>query len=48
VRQPTAEVGRAAVELLATQLQDPSNAATVEHRVFPVEIVNRQSIAPPP
>jgi DNA-binding LacI/PurR family transcriptional regulator len=48
VRQPTAEMGRAAVELLATRLQDPSDAATVEHRVFPVEIVNRQSIAPPP
>jgi DNA-binding LacI/PurR family transcriptional regulator len=48
VRQPTAEMGRAAVELLATRLQDPSGAASVEHRVFPVEIVNRQSVAPPP
>ena len=48
VRQPTAEMGRAAVELLATHLDDPSAAANVEHRVFPVEIVSRQSVAPPP
>jgi len=48
VRQPTAEMGRAAIELLATHLQDLSGGARVEHRVFPVEIVNRQSIAPPP
>ena len=48
VRQPTAEMGRAAVELLATHLQNLSEDARVEHRVFPVEIVNRQSVAPPP
>jgi len=47
VRQPTAEMGRAAVELLATCLQNPASGAAVQHRVFPVEIVNRQSVAPP-
>jgi LacI family transcriptional regulator len=48
MRQPTAEMGRAAVEILATHLQNLSDGAHVEHRVFPVEIVNRQSVAPPP
>ena len=48
VRQPTAEMGRAAVELLASCLQNPSGEYAVEHRVFPVEVVNRQSVAPPP
>jgi len=48
VRQPIAELGRAAVELLATRLCNPSHESRVEHRVLPVEIVNRQSVAPPP
>jgi len=48
VRQPTAEMGRAAVELLAACLRNPSGGNTVEHRVFPLEIVSRQSVAPPP
>jgi|SRR5579862_5684335 len=47
VRQPTAEMGRGAVELLATRIRNPEGKADVEHRVFPVEIVNRQSVAPP-
>jgi DNA-binding LacI/PurR family transcriptional regulator len=47
VRQPTAEMGRGAVELLATRIRNPGGKANVEHRVFPAEIVNRQSVAPP-
>jgi LacI family transcriptional regulator len=48
VRQPTIEMGRAAVDLLAARLQNPSAGDTVEHCVCPGEIVNRQSVAPPP
>jgi LacI family transcriptional regulator len=48
VRQPTAEMGRAAIELLATHLRNLSEGGRVQHRVFPVEIINRQSVAPPP
>jgi DNA-binding LacI/PurR family transcriptional regulator len=48
VRQPTAEMGRSAVELLAQRIQNPSAKIVVEHRVFPAEIVNRQSAGPPP
>ena len=48
VRQPIAELGRAAVELLAARLRNPSHESRVEHRVLPLEIVNRQSVAPPP
>lgn len=47
VHQPTAEMGRGAVELLATGFRNPNSKATVEHRVFPAEVVNRQSVAPP-
>src|SRR5579871_5461035 len=46
VRQPTAEMGRGAVEILAMRIQN-NGAANVEHRMFPAEIVNRQSAAPP-
>jgi LacI family transcriptional regulator, galactose operon repressor len=48
VRQPTAEMGRAAIELLAMHLRNLSEGGRVQHRVFPVEIINRQSVAPPP
>jgi len=48
VRQPMAEMGRAAVELLAKRIQNPSAKVVVEHRVFPAEIVNRRSAASPP
>jgi DNA-binding LacI/PurR family transcriptional regulator len=45
-RQPMAQLGRAATELLVKRLQ--GNAGTdVDHLVFPMEIVNRQSTAPP-
>jgi DNA-binding LacI/PurR family transcriptional regulator len=46
VRQPISQLGHLAVELLATRLQDPGDVP-VEHRVFPPEIVTRQSTAPP-
>jgi LacI family transcriptional regulator, galactose operon repressor len=47
VRQPTTEMGRGAVELLTACFRDPDGKAKVEHRVFPAEVVNRQSVAPP-
>src|SRR5579859_6283462 len=47
VRQPTTEMGRGAVELLATRIRNLDGKMDVEHRMFPVEIVNRQSVAPP-
>jgi len=46
VRQPIARLGQLAVEMLATRLQSPADMP-VEHRVFPPEIVNRKSTAPP-
>jgi DNA-binding LacI/PurR family transcriptional regulator len=45
-RQPMAQLGRAAVELLIRRLQETSKTE-VEHVVFPVEIIERQSVAPP-
>ena len=48
VRQPTVDMGRAAVEILAARFLSPTPDNTIEHRVFPVEIVNRRSVAPPP
>jgi DNA-binding LacI/PurR family transcriptional regulator len=48
VHQPTAEMGHSAVELLAAGFRNPNSKANVQHRVFPAEVVNRQSVAPPP
>jgi DNA-binding LacI/PurR family transcriptional regulator len=48
VRQPTADMGRGAVELLAVRIRNPHGQAQVEHRVFRTEVVSRQSVAPPP
>lgn len=45
-RQPMAQLGRAATELLVRRLQGDAETE-VDHLVFPVEIVNRQSAAPP-
>lgn len=45
-RQPMAQLGRAAAELLVRRLQGATGTA-VDHWVFPLEIVNRQSTAPP-
>jgi DNA-binding LacI/PurR family transcriptional regulator len=48
VRQPIIEIGRAAVEMLSAQVQNPSVEAVIEHRVLPGKIVQRNSVAPPP
>lgn len=45
IRQPFADMGLAAMEILARQMEDPQ--AQVERRVLPVELVKRGSIAPP-
>lgn len=45
-RQPMAQLGRAATELLVKRLQG-NGGAEMDHLVFPMEIVNRQSVAPP-
>ena len=47
VRQPTMEMGCGAIELLAARIRNPDAKAKAEHRVFPAEVVNRQSVAPP-
>jgi len=46
VRQPIAQLGRAATELLIRRLQT-EGGPEVEHLVFPMEIIRRQSMAPP-
>jgi len=46
VRQPIAQLGRAATELLIRRLQSQDGPA-VEHLVFPMEVIHRQSTAPP-
>jgi LacI family transcriptional regulator len=46
VRQPIAQLGRAATELLIRRLQSQGEP-TVEHLVFPMEVIHRQSTAPP-
>lgn len=45
-RQPMAQLGRAATELLVRRLQQTVEME-VEHLVFPLEIINRQSVAAP-
>jgi LacI family transcriptional regulator, repressor for deo operon, udp, cdd, tsx, nupC, and nupG len=45
-RQPMAQFGRAATELLVKRLQGDAKTE-VDHLVFPMEIVYRQSTAPP-
>jgi LacI family transcriptional regulator len=46
VRQPFAEMGQAAMELLRRRMADP--ASPVESKVLPVQLVQRESVAPPP
>jgi DNA-binding LacI/PurR family transcriptional regulator len=48
VRQPTIEIGRAAVEMLSGWAKNSSFEVAVEHRVLPGTIVRRNSVAPPP
>ena len=48
VRQPTIEIGRMAVEMLAEQLKTTPDRVVVEHRVLPGQIIRRKSVAPPP
>jgi DNA-binding LacI/PurR family transcriptional regulator len=43
-RQPMAQLGRTAAELLVDRLQN-ADGTKVEHRLFPVEIIERQSTA---
>jgi LacI family transcriptional regulator len=45
-RQPMEQLGRAATELLVRRLQ-ATDEIEVEHLVFPMEIIQRQSVAPP-
>jgi len=45
-RQPMAQLGRAATELLVRRLQGDAGTE-VDHLVFPMEIIIRQSTAPP-
>ena len=42
-----AQLGQTAAELLVDRLQN-AGEPKVEHRVFPVEIIERQSVAAPP
>jgi LacI family transcriptional regulator len=44
--QPMEQLGRAATELLVRRLQS-ADEMEVEHVVFPLEIIRRQSVAPP-
>jgi DNA-binding LacI/PurR family transcriptional regulator len=46
VRQPIAQLGRAATELLIQRLQT-GDGPGVQHLVFPMEVIRRQSTAPP-
>jgi DNA-binding LacI/PurR family transcriptional regulator len=46
VRQPMAQLGRTAAELLVNRLQN-AEETKAEHRIFPVEIIHRQSVAAP-
>ncbi len=48
VRQPTIEMGRAAVEMLSSRVRTPSTEIVTEHRVLPGKLVRRKSVAPPP
>jgi LacI family transcriptional regulator len=48
VRQPTIEIGRAAVEILSSRIRDGSTEVAIEHRVLAGTIMRRSSVAPPP
>ena len=42
-----AQLGRTAAEMLIHRLQNAEDKE-IEHRVFPVEIISRESVAAPP
>ena len=44
VRQPISDIGSGAVDMLCAQIDDP--VRSVEHRVMPVELIQRRSTAP--
>lgn len=46
VRQPFHDMGQAAIELLCERIANPT--APVQHRVLPVELIQRESVAPAP
>jgi DNA-binding LacI/PurR family transcriptional regulator len=46
-RQPMTQLGQAATELLVRRLQGTARMK-VEHVLFPMEIIERESVAPPP
>jgi LacI family transcriptional regulator len=48
VRQPTIEMGRAAVEMLTGRVRNSSSEVAAEHRVLPGRIIRRNSVASPP
>ncbi len=48
VRQPTIEMGRAAVEMLNARVGKIAAEVKIEHRILPGEIVRRESVAPAP
>jgi DNA-binding LacI/PurR family transcriptional regulator len=48
VRQPIIEIGRAAVEILNSQVRNLSDEPAIEHRVLPGKLMRRNSVAPPP
>ena len=45
-RQPFLEMGQVAMDILEQRLRQPTGPA--ERRIMPVELVHRQSVAPPP
>ena len=45
VRQPFHDMGEAAIELLCNRMDDPHSP--VEHRVLPVQVIRRGSVAAP-
>lgn len=47
VRQPFREMGRVALGMLIAQIDAPSEGGAFESRVLPVELVERDSVAPP-
>ena len=47
VRQPTIEIGRAAIQMLNERFGKAPGELTIEHRILPGTIMRRESVAPP-